>query len=416
MQGRLARSSLQTSGILALRVATQAAILLLLVRLFDPGIYGNLVAASALAVVLGILPSLGAGYVLMARTPANIDASSGVWRYAWPMTALLGLLLLGCYLPAARFVGGSDPLPWHVLFWLGTTELLLAPFTMLLSQALQARERTPLSQFVQWLPLGLRALAVLPCFMVPAVERLALYAWLQCLAALLGLLAGFWITNQHVALDWRPRRPSRHELRDGASYAAMHLVAVNSSEFDKIVAIRVVGTHAAGLYNATSRVMVALVMPVLAMLLATQPRLFRHAHEPTAQGRRLIRLVALISAAWGTASAVLLALCSPLLPWLFGEAYAGSSALMPWVALTAPFLSLRFAAGSILVALGRPMERVAFEVGGVVLLVLALVFLTESFGVRGLAMAVVVAEAAMAIVGWWLVNQHLRVTTPASTR
>lgn len=407
-KGALARSSLHTTAMLGLRVVTQAAVLLLLVRLFDPQIYGNLVAVSSLAVVLGILPSLGAGFVLMARTPGDINASAEIWRYAWPMTALLGFVLLACYLPAAHYLGGADALPWAVLFWLGAAELLMAPFTLLLSQALQARERVPLSQLVQWLPLGLRIFAVLPCFALPDADRLVAYALLQALAAALGLLAGLWITRRHVALDWRPRCPRMQELRDGASYSAMHLVAANSSEFDKIVAVRAVGAHAAGIYTATARVMAALVMPVVAMLLAAQPRLFQHAHAPTAQGRRLIAVIAVIAASWGVASGMLLALCSPLLPWLFGAAYADSARLMPWVALTAPFLALRFAAGTVLVALGRPLERVAFEVGGVALLALGILTLVPMWHVRGIVAAVIVSEAAMAAIGWWLVRRRLR--------
>ena len=408
MQGRLARSSLQTSVVLGLRVVTQAATLLLVVRLFDPQVYGNLVAAGTLAVVLGILPSLGSGYVLMARTPGNAGATAEVWRYAWPMTTLFGLLLLAGYLPAAHLLGGHDALPWHVLFWLGATELLLMPFTMLLSHALQARERVPLSQLVQWVPLGLRVLAVLPCFLVPAGERLGLYALLQFAASLLGLLAAFWIATRHVTLAWRPRRPAPQELREGASYAAMHLVAANTSEIDKIMAVRVVGAHDAGLYNAMARVMVAMVMPVLAMLASAQPRLFQHAHAPGPQGRHLIRVLASIAAAWGVASCALLMLCSPLLPLLLGPAYAETARLMPWVALTAPFLALRFAAGTVLVALGRPLERVIYELVGIGLLVLGILVLSPIWNLRGVIVATIISEAAMAMIGWWLAARRLR--------
>lgn len=408
MGGRLARSSLQTSVVLGLRVVTQAVTLLLLVRLFDPQVYGNLVAAATLAVVLGILPSLGSGFMMMARTPGNAHATAEVWRYAWPMTTMLGLLLLTCYLPAARLLGGQEALPWRVLFWLGATELLLMPFTMLLSHALQARERVPLSQLLQWLPLGLRVLAVLPCFLVPAGERLVLYALLQFAASLLGLLAALWIACRYVTLAWRPRRPALHELRDGASYAGMNLVAANTSEIDKIMAVRVVGAHDAGLYNAMARIMVAMVMPVLAMLASAQPRLFQHAHVPGPEGHRLIRWLALIASAWGVASCALLMACSPLLPMLLGPAYAETARLMPWVALTAPFLALRFAAGTILVALGRPLERVAYELIGIGVLVLGILVLSPTWNLLGVIVATILAEAAMAMIGWWLAIRRMR--------
>lgn len=408
LKGRLARSSLQTSTLLGLRVITQAATLLLLVRLFEPNVYGNFVAASTLAVVLGILPSLGSGFVLMARTPGNANATAEVWRYAWPMTTAFGLLLLVCYLPAGRALGGAGALSWHVLFWLGTAELLLSPFITLLSQALQARERVPLSQLVQWLPLGLRVLAVLPCFFLHGYDPLALYALLQCVAALIGLLGGFWIASRHITLDWRPRYPDVRELRAGASYASMQLVTANASEVDKIMAVRVIGPHDTGLYNAMMRILVAMVMPILAMLASAQPRLFQHSHAPNPKGQHLIRVIALIATAWGIVSCILLTLCSPLLPLVIGPAYAETARLMPWAALVAPFLSLRFAAGTILVALGRPWERVIFEITGVVLLVVGMLLLAPSWGIRGVIAAAILSEAAMAAIGWWLTLRRMR--------
>ncbi len=403
MRGKLARSSLQTGVLLGLRVLTQAAVLILLTRLLGPQTYGEFAAAASLAVVLGILPNLGSGYVMMARAPRGQDAVGEIWRYAWPLTVLLGLLLLIAYLPAARLFGGTTPLSWSVLCYLGATELLVTPFTMLLSFALQARQRVPLSQFVQWLPLGLRLLAVLPCFLVAEAERLPAYVLLQMLAALIGLSTGFAIARREVTLHWRPRWPNKAELGQGTSYAAMHMVAANPSELDKVLAVRLVGEHDAGVYAATTRVMGALVMPVIAMLLAAQPRLFEHAHQPTDQGNQLIRVIALLALGWGLLCWLLLSLCSPFLPWLFGPRFAAMVPLMPWLAVVAAPLSMRLAAGTVLVALGRPLERLSFELSGIVVLVIIMSLLAPILGVRGLGLALLTSESSMALVGWWAV-------------
>lgn len=411
MRGRLARSSLQTSVLLGLRVLTQAAVLILLTRLLGPQTYGAFAAAASLAVVLGILPNLGSGYVMMARAPHSKDTVSEVWRYAWPLTVLLGLLLLTVYVPVARLIGSTNPLSLPVLFYLGATELLIVPFTMLLSFSLQARQRVPMSQFVQWLPLGLRVLAVLPCFFIAVSARLPAYALFQSLAALIGLGIGFTITNRTGALYWRPRWPNKAELSLGTSYAVMHLVAANPSELDKVLAVRLVGEHDAGVYAAATRVMGALVTPVTAMLLAAQPRLFQHAYQSTDQGNQLIRMIALLALGWGLLCWVLLSLCSPFLPWLFGPRFAAMAPLMPWLAVVAIPLSMRFAAGTILVALGRPLERLGFELSGIAILLAAMLLLTPSLGIHGLALALFSSESSMALIGWWLVWQRTRQRT-----
>jgi O-antigen/teichoic acid export membrane protein len=412
VKGKLARSSLQTSVLLSLRILTQATVLVLLTRLLGPRLYGSFAAVASLAVVLGLLPNLGAGFVMLARITRDDAGTADVWRYAWPMTVLLGLLLLLVYIVAAGCITRPS-LSIYILLSLGMSELLLTPFTMLLSFALQASDRVPLSQAVQWLPLGLRILAALPCFWFADAQRLSAYATLQLVASMLGAGLGLWITHRYVKLDWRPRCPTRQELREGASYAAMNLVAANPSELDKIIAVRAVGTHDAGVYAATSRVMASAVTPVLAMLLASQPRLFRHSHEPTREGHRLIYLILTLALAWGTVSGVMLTLCSPLLPWLFGESFAGTAKLMPWLAAVAPILSLRLAAGTILVARGRPGERIGFELCGVLTLIVSMLVLTPHFGIRGLAMALVIAELSMTMIGWWLVRQHMVLSAKA---
>lgn len=405
--GQLARSSVQTSAMLGLRLLTQATLLILLTRLLGPARFGDFAAVSSLAVVLGLLPPLGAGFVMLSHKARDEAAAGEVWRYAWPLSLLLGLTLGLIYMLLARSLV-QPSLPMAVLLAIAGTELLTTPFCTLCSFALQADERVPLSQFVQWLPVGLRILAALPCFAFAMDGRLLVYTSLQCVAALVGALIGLAIVASQVRLLWTPRLPTRRELTMGSSYAAMNLVAVNPSELDKIIAIRAVGPHAAGIYAATARVMVSAVTPVTALLLSAQPRLFRHAHQPTRTGHRLIGLIALCALGWGLFSGLLMGACSPLLPWLFGKSFEAMAGLMPWLATVAPLLALRLCAGTVLVALGHPLERIAFELCGILVLVVAMLGLAPAWGTHGLAMALILAEACMSGLGWWLVWRRLR--------
>ncbi|WP_130617785.1 lipopolysaccharide biosynthesis protein [Dyella amyloliquefaciens] len=409
MIGQLARGGLLTTAVLGLRLVTQATSLILLTRLLGPQAYGHFASAAALAVVMGTLPSLGSGYVLLARASRDISAASDVWRYAWPLTAGFGSLLLALYVACGHWLA-EGLVNWQILLLMGAAELLATPFTMLCSFALQASERVPLSQLVQWAPLALRVLAVLPCFAVPSSQRLLAYTTLQLLASMLGVLLGWVLTRHHVPLGWRPRRATQAELGQGGSYAAMLIVAANPSELDKIVAVRQVGAVDAGIYIAVSRVMGAIITPVLGLLLAAQPRLFRHADERSKEVRRLVRMLLALALGWGLLGGALLVAASPALPMVFGERYARMAWLMPWMAISAPLLSLRIAAGSVLVALGHPLERVGFELSGIALLVGGILVFTHLLGVLGLVAAVILAEAVMCAIGVIFVLRHLRQT------
>jgi O-antigen/teichoic acid export membrane protein len=231
---------------------------------------------------------------------------------------------------------------------------------------------------------------------------------LQLLASVLGAVLGWLLARRHIRFDWQPRSATKAELKEGGSYAAMLIVAANPTELDKIVAVRQVGAADAGIYIAGSRVMGALVMPVLAMLLAAQPRLFRHAHDPNENAGKLIRTIFVLALGWGVLSGAVLAAASPLLPLLFGHDFARTARLVPWMAITAPFLSVRLAAGSVLIALGHPLERVAFELSGVVLLLMGMLAFTPMLGALGLVAAVILAEATMCALGLALVLRHIR--------
>ena len=414
MKNRLARSSIKTTIWLSLRIGTQAIVLVQLTRLFGPRIFGDFTAAASLALVLGMLPTLGAGFIMLARNAHDANGIRNVWRYAWPTTISFGTILLAAYVFLASLISNL-PLPTHVLLAIGASELLLTPLTYLASYALQACDMVPLSQFVQWIPLGFRTLAALPCFLLAKPERLVAYVSLQLITASIGVLIALAVVNRFVSLDWRPRFATRQELREGASYAVMNLVAANPSELDKIIALRIVGAHDTGIYATTSRVMASGVTPVIGMLLASQPRLFRHAHTRTREGGRLVRFIALSSLGWGVISGLLLTVCSPILPWLFGAPYAATAHLMPWMAVTAPLLSLRIAAGSVLVAFGKPMERLAFELLGILILVLGMLLLAPFYQTHGLAMALSFAEASMAAAGWFLVSRQLASNTYSTT-
>jgi O-antigen/teichoic acid export membrane protein len=73
-------------------------------------------------------------------------------------------------------------------------------------------------------------------------------------------------------------------------------------------------------------------------------------------------------------------------------------------------MALRIAAGSVLMALGKPWMRVGFEVAGVIVLVIAAAALAPPFGVAGMPLALACAEWAMTLMGWAMIGRARRET------
>jgi O-antigen/teichoic acid export membrane protein len=408
VRGPLARSSLRTAVMLCLRVGTQAATLVLLSRLLAPSTYGAYAAAASLAIVLGTLPSLGSGYILLSRASIDKTSVAETWRYAWPLTCVLGTALVFAYVGIGGYITGTVDVSFGVLFFLGATELVFNPLTMLLSFILQGCEKVATSQFLQWLPFLLRSLAAIACFRLESSERLSGFSQLQFLVSIVGFGVALIMTRKHVTLKWRPRLMTREELRLGSSYAAMYLVAYNPSELDKIAAVRSLGAHNAGIYTAGSRMLGAFAMPIMGLLLAAQPRLFRYSQHTHARNKHVIRIIALVSLGWGLVGTTAFVALHKLIPWLLGSNYTETGQLVPWLAITMPFLTLRMAAGGILISLGKPLERLFFELTGALVLVAGIFFLIPVLQTPGLIVSVVSSELSMAAIGWWRIRKNIK--------
>jgi len=413
MRGTLSKGTVQTFLVLCLRMLSQAATLILATRLLGPHLYGSYAAVASLAVLLGVLPNLGTGYLMLADTSSRSEASSNIWRYAWPASCAAGLALIAVFIPLARWVDTAGSLSNVILLAMGATELLVMPLIYLASFALQANERVPLAQFIQWFPLGLRTLAAVPCFLVEESQRLPLFVAGQTLLCLAALAVALTVAQRCIAPAWSPRRIRLAEIRKGIPYALMHLVAMNPSELDKIMALRFVGPADAGIYSAANRVMSALVTPIIALLLTAQPRLFQHTSRPEGETRRLVCTIAALAIGWGICTSLILLLARPLLPWLFGEAYQAIASLMTLLAFACPLLALRMSAGTILVALGSPSQRILLELAGIACLAGGMTLLAPHFGLAGVVWAVILSELAMLAWGWLSIIRRLSISRQA---
>jgi O-antigen/teichoic acid export membrane protein len=397
-----------------MRLLTQAASLLILARALGPSNYGLLAAATSLAVILGIIPSLGAGYVLLSRLEGDDRACQDVWSYSWPLTTMIGITLTVPYAWACRSIAGSMSINTHLLVLLGLSELIFTPLTLILSFVAQAKERVPLSQVLQWVPFALKLVAALVALTTDSSMRLGTYIYAQCIASLSGTLLA-WIAARRLAgLTMSPRLPRRKDLTSGSSYGLMHLVAANPSELDKILSLRALGTLEAGIYSVSSRIIGAMVMPVTALLLSVQTRLFRQAAADKGASMPLIRQVGAASALWGICSAGALAISARWLPTIFGEAFERTASFIPLLSVAAPFMALRISAGTVLVSHGHPFLRTAFELAGAALLCICMIIFASRHGLNGAAAALILAEATMAAGGWALLLRESRTRSAQS--
>lgn len=406
MRGPIARGTVRTSAVFAVRLLLQAGTLILVARCLGPQQFGFFAGAASVAVLLGTFATFGMHTVLVRAAARDPAGAMEVWRYAVPSTLTLGSVLLALYLVAMPFFLHQARVELTLLVALGCTELLLQPLSLLAVSEHLGRGSVAGSQLLAALPLACRLAGV--ALLLPGHsldDALNVLAPIYLIASLLGLLVA-WCTLDRLRErlhGWR--RPGLHHLADAAGFALLGATAAGPAELDKALSARLLPQHMAGLYAAGARIVGACTLPVIALTVAALPRLFRGEALPAGRSARLQRWILLASGAYGLCLALLLTLIAPCLPGLFGGAYAGMDAVIRYLCWGIPGLALRIAAGSILMSVGTPWERAGIEVAGLAILAVTAVIISPILGIEGLSIAVVVSEWAMAGISVTLVHR-----------
>ena len=413
MRGPIALATLRTSLILGIRLAMQAGTLLLVARLLGPERFGEFAGVAALAVVIGTLSSFGTNLVFLGEMSKEPGRRMHVLAYALPTTLLCGTLLLAVYLLFAGVYLSASGASLMVLLAIGAAEILLQPLFAFLSNEHLAMERIARSQVVISLPLVMRLLAASLVFMVDAADPLAAFSFGYLIASAIALsLATATSSAPWPTLrDWR--LPSRSELHQSSGYAALAFTACGPGEIDKTLAAVLLTPSSSGLYAAGTRVIGAVTLPVIAMLLSALPRLFREGHTQPRETTRLLRWILVAALLYSALITAVLWLAAPVFMGLFGPGYEGISQMIQWLCLAVPGMALRIAAGSMLMALGRPWMRAGFEIAGVIVLLVCSLMLTGRLGGTGMAVALACAEWTMAALGLALIaSARMRAIRP----
>ena len=400
MRGPIARATLRTSAVLGVRLFVQAGTLLLVARMLGPHDFGAFAGVAALAVMLGTLSTFGTHIVLLAEVSRDPQRRAGVLPFALSTTLICGSLLFALYLLLATTLLGAAGIGTSVLVALGLAELILQPLLNLPGAEHQGHGRIATSQLLITLPLALRLLAAATVWLLHPVDPLRDYAWGYLGASALALaVATLSLRHPWPALrDWR--LPRLAELRHAAGYAVLNLTAAGPAELDKTLALKLLPLAAAGVYAAGARVIGALTLPVIAMMLAALPRLFREGQVDRTRSNRLLRWVFAAALGYSLLLAAALWIAAPLFDLLFGPGYKGLGDTIRWLTLAVPGMALRITAGSALMALGKPWMRVGFELGGLVVLTAAAFVLAPRLALSGLPLALACSEWSMAILGW----------------
>lgn len=408
MAGPITLATIRTSAVLGLRLGVQAGTLLLVARLLGPERFGAFTGVAALALILGTFSTFGTHLVLLAKMSKNPSRRASVLIYALPTTLLCGSTLLLIFVLTCVLALRSSGIDLGVIIAIGIAETLLQPLAALAVVQLLAAEHTARSQLMQTLPLVLRLMAALVIFLLQPADPLSAYGYGYLVATAVAL----GVVMERIRMPWpHPlswRWPSKQERRESVGYAVLNVTSIGPAELDKTLSAKLLPLGAAGLYAAGARVVGAVTLPVIALMLAALPRLFREGqHEPD-RTTRLLKWIFGATALYSVVLAIALWSCAPVFEWLLGDRYEGVDRAIRWLCIAVPGMALRIAAGSALMALGKPWMRAGFEMTGLAVLCVTSILLTAQLGPLGMPLALACAEWTMASLGVWLIVRVCR--------
>lgn len=404
MRGPIGRATIRTSLVLGFRLVIQAGTLLIVARLLGTHGYAEFAGFSALALMMGTLSTCGTHITLLAEVSRDPTRATDVLPYALPTTLTCGSALLIGYLSLAHWWLPGTDMAMSSALAIGLTELLLQPLITVVSSDYQARGWIAGAQTLLMTPLALRLMAAIAVYVLRPAAPLSVYSLGYLCASLLTLPVALLILPIRWPAPSRWRHPKRTELRTAFGYAALNATSKGPAELDKSLALKLLPLGAAGLYAAGARMIGALTLPVVAMMLAAMPRLFREGPHHAGSGTQLVRMIFAAAAIVSVAEAIVLWCAAPFMHVVLGPKYDGIQGALRILAFAVPAMALRIAAGNVLMTHGRPWMRVLFEAAGLATLICAATILVPRLQLTGMCMSLITSESIMAVLGWLFVT------------
>lgn len=406
LKGPIARSTISTSGVLGVRLLMQTGTLLILAHLLEPTGFGIYVALGALAVMLGALASFGTHLILLRDVTRDETLRENSIRLALGTTLLCGSVLFFVYMFAVVhwLLPARDEIVTIVC--LGISEFLLQPALLIASMERHARHELVRSQLLLVMPLALRLIFAASINWIAPENSLSMFAVCYALSVAFTLVFAIASAPLPWPLPWQWRIPRRTDWRDASGYAFLNVSAIGVAELDKLLATKLLAAGPAGVYAAASRVVGALVLPVVALVISAMPRLFK---QDTGSGRKLHSWIFICSATYGGLAGIAIWNFAPIFQSIFGNNYTGLEDAIRWLAWAVPGISLRAAAVNILTATDRPWLRVFLELTGWIILISSSWIFASSMGIQGVAFSVMYSEWVVATGAWISVYLQPRV-------
>lgn len=187
-----------------------------------------------------------------------------------------------------------------------------------------------------------------------------------------------------------PERRSQH-MHFGARAIVGQFAEIGTARIDQLILLPLLGAAALGRYSVCVTITG---LPIAAAQALTSARFNRMVNEPHQTAKLMLREVAMTASATLALGVLVVGAVAPLLPRLYGNDFRGLNGVLIALSVATVVIAACYAAGSILVALGRPGLSALSWLVGVATTLALLRPVAERHGIRGAALVAVAAYFA----------------------
>jgi O-antigen/teichoic acid export membrane protein len=379
---------------------------MVIARLLGVMQYGVVVGAFALVNLVAQYSRLGTGTVLIRYVAPQHRRCGVYWGNSLLVTLVLGggvILLLTAIAPQV-----IDPASAAIIAFMAVGSCVCEQLTISATQVFSALQNMRTVAWLAQLTSMFRtvtAIGLLVTLHHATARQWAIASMLASAAA-----AAVCIGVVTVRVGWpqfAPHLAWKHGA-EGVGYAFASSTVSAYDDLDKTMLSHYRMNEANGVYGMAYRAIDMGTLPVAAILLAAEPRLFQLAADGVEHaislGDRLLKRTLLVSAA----SAVGLFVLAPLIPLIAGEGFAGTVSALRWLCIIPFFRSIHWTTGSVLTSIGLQRYRTLAQIAVVILNFCLNLWLIPRFGWHGAAWASLVTDGTLALLDWCIVERVRR--------
>lgn len=404
---RLVQDTALSTSILAARLIAQLTWTVALARLLGPDGYGLLAGISAFGLMLGTLTGLGFGVLLLQGCAQEPSRFSALWKQATVIACISGLTLLLMFAWGGPLLLGASG-SWALFLGVGVAELICFPMIGIASQAFQAHGRIGWGSSLLLLPTVGNIIALL-AFLASSESRTALSYIPYHAAGAVGA-AGIACALVHHGLRPAPIRfrVSWGDIAAGAEISLIRLADAAQATLDKVMTLKIGGSHAAGIYTSGYRLASLATTPLVALTMTTLPHLFRSGGHPGQPDPALIRNLLISTIAYGALASVIILTASPLIPFILGSDFQSAVSIARWLSIFPLIHGLYILGANVLLTHQRGKWRLIAQCISIFAMITTATVFIPHFGALGAVAAVLITQTLSALIVWLLVAQVMR--------